>query len=60
MLNFLKNLFGGGGASAAYSNLSPNDFGLKIAQHTEGVLLDLGFDLDTIKELNERGIIKII
>lgn len=40
MLDFLKNIFGGG-ASAAYTNLNPNDFGLKIAQHTEGVVLDV-------------------
>ncbi len=48
-MNFLKNLFGGGSASAAYANLNPNDFGQKIAQHiynrdkgvTEGVVLDV-------------------
>ncbi len=41
MLNFLKNLFGGGSASAAYANLNPDDFGQKMAQHTEGVVLDV-------------------
>lgn len=40
MLNFLKNIFGGG-ASAAYTNLSGSEFAQKIAQHTEGVILDV-------------------
>ena len=39
MIDFLKNIFGGS-ASAAYTNLNANDFGQKIAQHTEGVILD--------------------
>ena len=41
MLNFLKNLFGGNSAPTGYSNLNPNDFGQKITQHTEGVVLDV-------------------
>ncbi len=40
MLDFLKSLFGGG-TSAAYTNLNANDFGQKITQHTEGVILDV-------------------
>ncbi len=40
MLDFLKNLFGGG-APTAYTNLNANDFGQKITQHTEGVVLDV-------------------
>ena len=41
MLDFLKNIFGGGAASAAYTNLSPHDFGQKIIENTEGVVLDV-------------------
>lgn len=42
MLDFLKNLFGGGAAAAAsYANLSPNEFGAKIAENTAAVILDV-------------------
>lgn len=41
MLDFLKNLFGGGGAAASYANLSPNEFGAKIAENTAAVILDV-------------------
>ncbi len=40
MLDFLKNIFGGG-TSAAYKNLSSDEFGQKITQNTEGVILDV-------------------
>lgn len=39
MLGFLKKLFGGGGP-AAYTNLSPSEFGQKIA-NSAAVLLDV-------------------
>ncbi len=42
MLDFLKKLFGGGGeTSAAYTNLNANDFAQKMAQNTEGAVLDV-------------------
>jgi thioredoxin 1 len=41
MFNFIKRLFGDGNATAAFTNLNATDFNQKMAQNTEGSLLDV-------------------